>query len=530
MKIFFSIIITAISVLTIEGQELYRVYFTDKGENQALLDQPFRFLSPHAIERRAAHNIPIDESDLPVSQVYLKTIDIPVIQSNKWFNYALLKASEKQLERITSLPFIKKVEKVKPSQKYFTALKANSTTTNVNYGLAANQIEMHRGQVLHQNGYLGEGMVIAVLDGGFSGTQSLPAFDSLWMNNRIIGTYDFVQKDTNVFDVGSHGTRVLSVLGGYIEDGLAGSAPRASYWLLKSEDETKETVVEMDNWAAAAEFADSVGADIISSSLGYNTFDGGVGDYQYADFDGNTTIVTKAADKAAQKGILVINSAGNEGSAPWGYILAPADGDSVLSVGAVDANGNYSFFSGRGPTADGRLKPDVVAQGSNTIIAGSGGQAVPGNGTSFSCPVISGLAACFWQANPSMNNMDIYRAIKQSAHQHFAPDNYLGFGIPNFEAALYAISVDEEINLSSDVNFEIYPIPAREEVYIKSVNLNSDTPAELALFDIRGAQLFKTHTVLSDEKAVRLSVPEQSGTYILSVKTSGFVYLERIIR
>ncbi len=528
MKVHFSIVITVLLSLQMKGQELYRVYFTDKDENLELLGQPYKFLSPKAIERRAEHHIPIDQFDLPVCKSYLKAINLKAIRVSKWFNYVLVKAFDHQIEELKQLPFVKKIDLVKPHQKYFTNQGTGDTAASANYGLATNQIEMVKGQVLHKNDYLGQAMTIAVLDGGFSGVESLAAFDSLWLNNRILGSYDFVQNDTDVFDQGNHGTRVLSVLGGYIENGLAGSAPKAFYWLLKSEDESREIVAEMDNWAAAAEFADSVGADVINSSLGYYAFDGGIGNYQYSDFDGNTTVVTKAADKAAQKGILVVNGAGNGGNNSWGRIWAPADGDSILTVGAVDPNGNYISFSGTGPTADGRIKPDIVAQGSGTIIVGSGNQAVPASGTSYSCPIISGLATCLWQVNPSMSNMDIYYAIRNSAHQRLYPDNLMGFGIPNFEMALYTVSEKEEV--SSIIQFDIYPIPFEREVYIKPNGFSTDLEVELSLFDMKGIQVYRSRVTLSSKTAQKLPLPNQAGTYILSIKMSGLVYLEKIVK
>jgi len=531
MKKLVIVVFTICTFLSVKGQEQYRVYFTDKGENTELINQPFKFLSSEAIQRRAEHNIPVNYSDLPVSRSYIQQLNLKPQKKSKWLNYVLVNTSNNKINEISSYPFVKKVEKVKPAIKHFTDYTVSGTTANVNYGLAANQIQLHNGQELHQNDYLGQGMVIAVLDGGFSGTQSESAFDSLWLNNRILGTYDFVQGDTNIFDQGSHGTKVLSVLGGYIENGLAGSAPRASYWLFKSEDESKEIASEMDNWVEAAEYADSVGVDIITSSLGYNTFDQGIGDYQYSDMDGNTTIITKAADKAASKGILVINSAGNEGNSSWGFILAPADGDSVLSVGAIDGNRNYASYSSTGPTVDGRIKPDVVAQGTNTIIVGVGGQAVPGQGTSFSCPIISGLAACLWQINPTLSNMEIYEIIRESSHQHFAPDNLLGFGIPNFAAAMYTISSNEEQAVQKGVLFEVYPNPATNgEVYLRSINLNTDTEAELTLFNIKGARVFSSKVTLSNQNDQLLPLPKEKGTYILSIKTSDQVHLEKIIK
>jgi hypothetical protein len=309
---------------------------------------------------------------------------------------------------------------------------------------------MLNGIALHDLGYDGMGMTIAVLDAGFTNTNTIPAFSYLWNNNRILGYKDFVSPQApNLFSSHTHGTSVLSTMGAYLPGDMVGTAPQASYWLLRSEDGATEYLVEELNWVSAAEFADSVGADIINSSLGYTTFDNPAQDHTYQDMNGNTTPVTIGADKAVSKGMIVVNSAGNSGGSSWQYIGAPADGDSVFSIGAVNSIGAYVSFSSTGPTSDGRTKPDVVAQGSGTTIINAGtGNVSTGSGTSFSSPVTAGMVSCLWQAHPNRRNTEILEAIRQSGSLAGNPDQQLGWGIPNYLTAHNLLSLPVSHNFS----------------------------------------------------------------------------------
>jgi len=309
---------------------------------------------------------------------------------------------------------------------------------------------------LHNQGFLGNNIIIAVFDAGFTGVNTLPIFDNLWTNNQILDLYDFVDNDYNVFEASSHGTMVLSTMGGYMADSLIGTAPFASYMLFRTEDSNSETLLEEDNWAAAAEYADSSGVDIINSSLGYTIlYDDLTNSHAYSDMDGNSTIITNAADLAASRGILVVNSAGNSGNNDWYYIGAPADGDSVLAVGAVSDIGEIASFSSRGPSFDGRVKPNVCAQGVLTVVADLDSTIRVANGTSFSAPLISGLAACLWEANSSWSNMDLLNHIEESAHLFLTANDSLGYGIPNFYNAY-----QNGLQLGSNNNtLHIYPNP-----------------------------------------------------------------------
>ncbi len=337
-------------------------------------------------------------------------------------------------------------------------VKGVTSGESYDYGQAFNQINMLNGIPLHDLGYDGAGMTIAVLDAGFLNANVLSAFDSLWLNNQIIGYKDFVSPlAPDIFGSHTHGTSVLSTMGANLPAEMVGTAPKADYWLLRSEDDATEYLIEELNWASAAEYADSVGVDVINSSLVYNTFDDPAQDHTYAYMDGNTTPITIAADLAASKGILVVNSAGNSGSSSWHYIGAPADGDSVFSIGAVNSSGVYASFSSTGPTYDGRIKPNVVAQGQgSTIISAYSGNVISGNGTSFSSPITAGMVASLWQAHPDKKNTEIMEAIQQSATQALNPDSLLGFGIPDYFAAhtLLSVPVIHIINLDIKVFLE----------------------------------------------------------------------------
>ena len=381
------------------------------------------------------------------------------------------------------------------------------------YGQSFFQINQLKGSYLHDLGFAGDSMLIAVLDGGFFGVDSFEVFDSLWANDRILSTYDFVDNDTDVFHLGSHGTSVLSVMGGYLDNQLIGTAPEASYVLLKSEDQSQEVKSEEDNWVAAAEYADSVGADIINSSVGYNTFDNGVGDYTYADMDGRTTIVVQGAIYAQRKGIIVCNSMGNEGSSSWKYMMSPADADSILSVGGANQNGNYAGFASVGPTADGRIKPDVSALSTGVIVVNSNNSIVPGNGTSFSSPLIAGLTACLWQSSPGKTHWEVMEAIRKSAHQYFNPDTLLGYGIPNFASAFAMISLEEEEQV---IPIQVSPNPfdASLKISVPEEWLNEEI--EIRLFNAQG-ELVLDQSILFHTNSISLESLNhlRHGVYIL---------------
>jgi len=379
---------------------------------------------------------------------------------------------------------------------------------------------MLNGHILHNQGFHGQGMVIAVLDGGFSNTDINPAFDSLWQNNQILGTWDFVINGPVEFNKHSHGSQVLSTMGANIPGSLVGTAPKASFYLLRTEDGASEFLIEEDHWVSGAEFADSVGADLITSSLSYTTFTNPSMDHSYSDLDGNTTRITQGADIAASKGILVITSAANEGNKNWHYIGAPADGDSVLTVGSVDSQGNYSAFSSTGPSYDGRIKPNLTAQGDGTAIAASSGTIIFGTGTSYSTPVISGIAACLWQSNKSLTNMEIIKALESSASQANSPDSLLGYGIPDLSKAFFLIQGIDSSAIKSETIIRTFPNP-----FITHLNIDfysqSPSPFDLQIVDLHGRIVFEKSYVPGYVNFNHIRLTEfndlASGTYLLRI-------------
>jgi len=473
------------------------VQLSDKEGSPYSIEKPEEFLSGRAIERRKRYHIPIQWNDLPVSPAYidsLQTEHIRILYTSKWLNGAVIETADSgQAEQVLSHSFVSRVDvlyqppcPVKSGQDKFENLQ-NEGAAEL---LSDHQIKMLQGHRLHEMGYKGDSMVIALLDTGFGGTDTLPGFDSLFINGQILGTRNFVEPGKEVYSLGEHGTHVLSIMGGNLPGSYLGAAPAASFWLIQTEDVRSEFHVEEANWLAGAEFADSAGADIINSSLGYSDgFTCPAKNYTYEDMDGNTPLVTRAADLAASKGILVVTSAGNSGRStdPWQYIGAPADGDSVLTVGAVDSAGFYADFSSRGPTYDGRIKPDVVAQGVSTAVLRAWGPIDHGNGTSFSSPIIAGLAACLWQKHPDVPNYELIEAIRQSSDQYPYPDYRMGYGKPNFMVAADIITGDRD-PMTMGRNLLVYPNPVKQILHL-SIPHTSSRSFRYHIMDVAGRKL-----------------------------------------
>jgi subtilisin family serine protease len=460
----------------------YFVEFMDKANSPYSINSPAQYLSYRAIERRQRQGIAIEQNDIPVNQSYvnrLREYSVDILTRSKWFNGVTIYCLNPSIiDTIMQLPFVKQIYKSNLLKSVYKSnsdsnIKSNEVllhtsnysafprTTGYNsngrfdYGPSFSQVHMLRGDSMHQLGYLGEGMVIAVLDAGFLNVDVLPAFDSLRIHDQILGTRDFVVPGNNVYRDYEHGTEVLSCMGANLPGELIGTAPHASYWLLRTEDVHSEYLIEEYNWVAAAEFADSAGADIINSSLGYTVFDEAYQNHDCEDMNGNTTPATRGANIASGKGMLVVSSAGNSGAGTWHCVSAPADGYSVLSVAAVDSGGVRAPFSSVGE-ATRRIKPNVAAMGARTIVGSPGGSIMVNNGTSFSAPLIAGLAACLWQAAPAWSNQSIMRAIELSSNQVSEPDSLLGYGIPDFIKALGHVGTENR-DLRNDIR--IFPNP-----------------------------------------------------------------------
>jgi len=420
----------------------YRVYFRDKGENRVEDYSAENLFSQRALDRRSKSGLSeLDFRDLPVFSGYLNQIislGFRLHCTSRWMNTALFKTeSAADLNKLLNLPFVSDVKIVKkPGVKSSLADKLYFPLYNEDNPPYDRPVTMLNGYPLHNSGFNGRGILIAVLDGGFLNADVISSLTSLRSRHGIKKTYDFIKQNAFVFNYHNHGTAVLSVLAGDADGIIHGTAPGADYMLLRTEDVESEFPVEEDFWVAGAECADSSGADIISSSLGYFVFDDPTLNYKYADLDGKSIFITIAADIAASRGILVVNSAGNERNKAWMRIIAPSDGDSVVAVGAVDGTNMISSFSSAGPSADGRIKPDNSAMGVSVTVQTDAVQVSRSSGTSFSCPVLSGMAACLMQAVPQATNTEIISALHYSADRFLSPDSLYGYGIPDMIKAL----------------------------------------------------------------------------------------------
>lgn len=528
----------------------YWILFKDKNASPYSLTRPSDYLSAKAIERRIKQNIPVSISDLPLNPNYVnavKSVGVTVINQSKWFNAILVSTTdESKMDAIKALPFVKGIQSISithgsnVNSKFesnavpVSSEKSRSTTsiTSLDYGLSFKQADQIGVNCLHDLGFQGQGMTIAVLDAGFLNADFLPAFDSLHIHDQILGCRDFVVGDTLVYEDFPHGMNVLSCMGGNLPGRIVGTSPKAKFWLLRTEDAYSESIQEEINWLVGAEFADSVGADLISSSLGYNIFDNPADSHTYADLDGNTTIVTKAADWAVSKGMFVVIAAGNSGGPSWYKITAPGDADSVLTIGAVDSVGYIAAFSSRGPTYDGRIKPNSVARGVDAIVASQNGDVVAESGTSFATPITAGAVACLWQANPSKTNMEILYAIEQSASQYISPDTIKGFGIPNFCIAnQLLLGIDEK--KSNTENLKVYPNPFSSTFEI-SFYSDKKQSVTVELYDISGRKLLSQNKQLladsNDHIRISDSIELSNGIYIVQLRTADRSYFQKVIK
>ncbi len=451
-----------------QSSYMFRVYLSDKGISSYRIDKPEEFLSDRAIERRAKQNIAVDVSDLPVSEEYISEVEskgCKVISKSKWMKTLSVHCADSllidELKAISFVDSVKFVWKGVVNSKYIPRKKdkkvryAQGPVDPGYYGRTYKQIAAHNGIYLHEQGYRGEEMEIAVIDAGFNGYPE----NLLLSTANVSGWKDFVYGSGSIFEnTSDHGTCVLSAMGTKASNEFVGSAPNAKYWLFRSEDTRSEFPIEEDYWIAAAEYADSLGVDLINTSLGYYKFDKPAQNYVYQQTDGKSMHITLGAEKAVSKGIFVVGSAGNEGNTSWKYITAPGDGETVFTVGAIRNDSVVAAFSSVGPTADGRIKPDAVGVGENTNLVNGQGKIILSNGTSFSAPIICGSIACLWQAFPNLTNLQIADIVRQSSHKYSVPDDKFGYGIPDMKKAMEIaqnlLSITPEISLP-DIQIKI---------------------------------------------------------------------------
>ena len=418
----------------------YRISLKDKAATEYSFKKPEKYLSAKAIERRRKQNLPIDSTDLPVCRKYIDEIrkqGVKIVVTGKWDNFVTVSCNDTTLiDRIAALPFVLSTEKVwispgagKPSMATERDSVLNQPTIHPDsiYGRAITQIQMSNGDKLHEAGFKGQGMTIAVIDAGFHNVDKITAMQNI----RILGTKDFVNQQADIFAESSHGMSVLSCIGMNRPDIMTGTAPEASFWLLRSEDEYSEHLVEQDYWSAAVEFADSVGVDVINTSLGYYSFDDKSKNYKYRDLDGRHALMSRQASHIADKGMILVCSAGNSGAGSWKKITPPGDADNGLTVGAIDKRAVLATFSSVGNTADHRVKPDVVAVGVGSDVIRTDGNQGRANGTSFSSPIMCGMVTCLWQACPTLTAKEVIELVRRSGDRAGFPDNIYGYGVPD---------------------------------------------------------------------------------------------------
>ena len=552
------IVLLLVSFVAVNAQTStkYWVFLKDKNGSPYSVSNPSAFLTQRAIQRRAKQNIAITENDIPVNQTYVNQIaatGVTILNRSRWFNAVSIYTTDTNLvNTVKQLSFVNgtailnrkaspnfvhdKVEKFDFENAPPSMLNEVSRTESLAYGSGFNQIAMLNGDSLHAENFQGQGMVIAILDAGFNGADTIHVFDSLRAENKILGSRDFVSGESFIYAHNNHGTEVFSTMGSNSPGKLIGTAPKASYWLLRTEEDNgggPENPIEEFNWLAGAEFADSVGADVINSSLGYTTFDNAALNHTYADMNGHTTICARAASRAASKGLIVVNAAGNEGSSSWMHIGTPADADSILAIGAVDAVGDYAGFSSRGPSFDGRIKPNVAAQGQGAALAYPWGLVAGGNGTSFASPITAGLVACVWQANPTKTNLQVIDGIQRSASQYNNPDVFLGYGIPNFYQASKIISaIDEKLNPPIGL-LSVFPNPFTSELKFTYFS-NEPQTVSIQLIDITGRKIYESQENFVAAKQITFSINTlqnvSKGFYLLKVKDAKNTFVQKVMK
>ena len=510
------------------GQEDAWVHLQDKPNSDTYLATPLTMLSQRALERRARQNISVDMKDVPLDAGYYAQIKnangITVLAKSKWLNAIHVQGTQEDINNLPSIfPFVAQIEFAhtslntigKSAQRSSHSKNKNkfaAMKTSYNYGTTSTQVTMLNADFLHQEGYTGAGMHIAVIDAGFPNVNELLAFQKLRDNGQILGGYDFVNRSTNFYTGNNHGTNVLSDIAGYIDGVFVGTATDASFYLFISEDVANEVPLEESLWVEAAERADSLGVDVINTSLGYTTFDNANYNHSYEDMDGKTTFISRGAEIGASRGMMLVNAAGNSGSSSWKYMGAPADAAGVFTVGAVDAQEDIASFSSFGPTADNRIKPDVLAHGENVfVIDHLTGVPKPSNGTSFSSPVMSGVVACFWQAFPYLTSAEVRQLIRASADRYNNPDEQYGYGVPDFKSAYRAVlNIDKENFMNTTT---IFPNPVNNVFTIKT-NENNSIGLSIKIYNLFGSKV-------SEKVNLKSNIIEVSalnaGIYILKV-------------
>ncbi|MDA9907002.1 S8 family serine peptidase [Flavobacteriaceae bacterium] len=526
-KVILVSVLLIVQFVNAQNQDAW-VFFMDKENVAESIENPISIMTQEAIDRKELHGTPIDERDVPVNENYITQIKdisgITVLSKSKWMNCVHVIGSQSNIESLLDLSFVNNIEYAdkslnllpfNPVENKFM-IEDSSQRIEYNYGAAANQIEMLSGDYLHENNFTGEGMIVAVLDAGFPTINNNAGFQKMNDEGRLLGTYDFESRSTNVDGTSSHGLKTSSDIVGYIENEFVGTAPQASFYFFVTEYTPTETPVEESWWVEALERADSLGVDVINTSLSYRGYDNSNYDHSYEDLDGQTTFAARGGNIAFEKGMIMVNSAGNSGNSGFPTVGTPSDAIGVFAVGAVDSEGDYVSFSSRGPTVDGRIKPDVMAQGSSSAVISTNGNVDFSSGTSFSSPIMAGVVTCLWQSRPQTPNSSLIEIIRESAHLYTNPNNQMGYGIPNFEnayAALQELSLEDEWLMS---NFALYPNP-----FISQVNVSFPegiNNATLTIHSILGTKILST-PISKTSNTIFLEALN-SGVYIASISSN----------
>lgn len=516
------------------------VYFTDKPNAQFYLDNPLEMLTQRALDRRTAQGIALNINDAPVEQTYIDQVaayeGITVKAKSKWLNCIHVRGTEISINALSELSFVDTIVfaddalntsgKIKVSMPINPVNKSLDVTENFNYGNSQNQIEMLNGHLLHQANHTGTGKIIAVLDSGFINVNSTAPFQRLFDNNLILGGYNYVSQNDDVYSLHNHGTLTLSCMGAYVDGELVGTAPNASYYLFVTEDVAAENPVEESYWVEAAEEADRLGVDIISTSLGYYVYDNPNYSHVYTNMTGDEAFASRGANIAFSKGMIVVASAGNSGAnvEPFNHISVPAEATNVLAVGAVKFDETLASFSSVGPGYENRIKPDVMAKGQAATVANTSGNIQTASGTSFSCPIMAGMIASLWSAVPTLTNQQLISVVKESSDRFNNPDYQFGYGIPDFQDALQrALLSVGEIQIE---NHQVFPNPTSSTITL--VSPDTFVGNSIKMYNGLG-QLVLTNSIENPVQTISLD-RLNTGVYYYTISTSEKVYQGKIIK
>lgn len=533
MKKFSCTLILLLSVSIYAQSELVFVYFADKPNKATFYANPLSELTQKSLDRRLAQGIVLNDQDAPVEPAYLQNIQnlgFPISDYSKWLNGVAVLATPAQIAQLQTLPFVQSVQSfarnahatvkgLVPQDKFATTAK--TPAFNFNYGTALAQTEQINLKNLHLAGYTGAGITIAALDTGFPSVDTGTAYQRLWTNGQIKGGYNFISKNTDIYNtaLNSHGSYVLGVISGYLDQAFVGAAPDADLYLYATEDASVEIPQEEIYWIMAAEEADRKGVDVINSSLGYTTFDDPRYSYTYADMNGTTSFIARGAQIAAEKGIFVVSAAGNSGSQTWHYIGTPADNPKVFTIGSVDSSGNPSPFSSYGPNAAGVVKPDASARGTATATVYNS-STTAANGTSLASPLAAGGVACLLQAvAPGTSREYLRTVLRQTASLYPNTNVQMGYGILNFGNAFQQYLATSSAHLNT---VKLYPNPATDRIYFST----SEKLLSVQIYDPAGRLVMTSNPI---HKIMDVS-SLQPGVYLITVKTDKSHFTEKLIK